>query len=121
MKVTQTQISRSFTRIQRENDDFGVLKWWKSKERMFPILVRMTKQVLSMSISTVAVEQEFSSADNVLIDSRTRLSANSPEMLVCYHDWLKATRRTQKLSITPSQHFMDESTTEDDSTYAGDS
>ncbi|CAH9075531.1 unnamed protein product, partial [Cuscuta epithymum] len=86
-----------------ENNDFGVLKWWKSKERMFPILARMAKQVLSMSVSTVAVEQEFSSADNVLIDSRTRLSANSLETLVCYRDWLKAAHRTQKLSITSSQ------------------
>ncbi|CAH9088287.1 unnamed protein product [Cuscuta epithymum] len=103
-----------------ENDEFDILKWWKSKERMFPILAQMAKQVLSMPVSTVAVEQEFSSADNVLTASRTSLSAESLETLICYHNWLKAIRRTQEISITPSQDFMDESTTEGGS-YAGDS
>ncbi|CAH9123747.1 unnamed protein product [Cuscuta epithymum] len=104
-----------------ENDDFDVLDWWKSKERTFPILARMAKQVRSMPISTVAVEQEFSSAGNVLTASRSRLSAESLETLICYHDWLKAARRTQEMSITPSQDFMDDSTTDGGSTYAGDS
>ncbi|CAH9107303.1 unnamed protein product, partial [Cuscuta epithymum] len=92
--------------------------WWKSKERTFPILARMAKQVLSMPVSTVAVEQEFSSTGNVLTESRSRLSAESLETLICYHDWLKAARRTQELSITPSQDFMDDSTTNGGSTYA---
>ncbi|CAH9073040.1 unnamed protein product [Cuscuta epithymum] len=104
-----------------ENDDFDVLDWWKSKERTFPILARMAKQVLSMPVSTIAVEQEFSSAGNVLTASRSRLSAESLETLICYHDWLKAARRTQELSITPSQDFMDDSTIDGGSTYAGDS
>ncbi|CAH9079909.1 unnamed protein product [Cuscuta europaea] len=42
-------------------------------------------------------------------------------MLICYHNWLKAARRAQEINITPSQHFMNESTTEGGSTYAGDS
>ncbi|CAH9110130.1 unnamed protein product [Cuscuta epithymum] len=95
-----------------ENEEFDVLKWWKSKERMFPILAQMAKQVLPMPVSTIVVEQEFSSAGNVLTASRTSLSAESLETLICYHDWLKAIRRTQEISITPSQDFMDESTTE---------
>ncbi|CAH9115088.1 unnamed protein product [Cuscuta europaea] len=129
----QTQISRfannqqafgnfSYNDAQNltEDDDFDVLNWWKGKERMFPVLAKMAKQVLSMPVSTVAVEQEFSSAGNVLTQTRTRLSAESLEMLICYHDWLKTARRAQEIDITPSQHFMDEST-EGDSTYAGDS
>ncbi|CAH9084921.1 unnamed protein product, partial [Cuscuta europaea] len=75
---------------QTEDDDFDVLNWWKRKERMFSVLAKMAKQVLSMPVSTVAVEQEFSSTDNVLTQCRTRLSAESLEMLICYHDWLKA-------------------------------
>ncbi|CAH9087320.1 unnamed protein product [Cuscuta europaea] len=104
-----------------EDDEFDILNWWKGKERMFPVLAKMAKQVLSMQISTAAVEQEFSSADNVLTQSRTRLSAESLETLICYHDWLKAARRAQEIGITPSQHFMDESTIEGGSTYVGDS
>ncbi|CAH9089989.1 unnamed protein product [Cuscuta europaea] len=85
-------------------------EWWKEKERTFPILSKMAKQVLAMSVSTVAVEQEFSAAGNVLTDYRTRLSANSLETLVCFHDWLKAKRRTQEISIEPIRHFMEETT-----------
>ncbi|CAH9077079.1 unnamed protein product [Cuscuta europaea] len=108
-------------RKSERDDDFDVLNWWKGKERMFPVFAKMAKQVLSMPVSTVAVEQEFSSTGNVLTQTRTRLSVESLEMLICYHDWLKAARRAQEIDITPSQHFMDESTTEDGSTYAGDS
>ncbi|CAH9077676.1 unnamed protein product, partial [Cuscuta epithymum] len=31
-----------------EGDDFDVLQWWKEKERTFPILSKMAKQVLAM-------------------------------------------------------------------------
>ncbi|CAH9098698.1 unnamed protein product [Cuscuta europaea] len=100
----------STTTTQIFGDDFDVLKWWKENERTFPILSKMAKQVLAMPISTVAVEQEFSAAGNVLTDYRTRLSPSSLETLVCFHDWLKAQRRTQEITITPSRHFMEETT-----------
>ncbi|CAH9087422.1 unnamed protein product [Cuscuta europaea] len=128
----QTQISRfannqqtfgnfSYNDAQNLTDDFDVLNWWKGKERMFSVLAKMAKQVLSMPVSTVAVEQEFCSAGNVLTQCRTRLGAESLEMLICYHDWLKTTHRAQEIDITPSQHFMNESITEGGSTYVGDS
>ncbi|CAH9138502.1 unnamed protein product, partial [Cuscuta epithymum] len=91
-------------------DDFDVLKWWKENERTFPVLTKMAKQVLRMPISTVAVEQEFSAADNVLTDYRTRLSPSTLETLVFFHDWLKAQRRTQEMSIAPTRNFMEETT-----------
>ncbi|CAH9083978.1 unnamed protein product [Cuscuta europaea] len=100
----------STTTTQIVGDDFDVLKWWKENERTFPILSKMAKQVLAMPISTVAVEQEFSAAGNILTDYRTRLSPSSLETLVCFHDWLKAQRRTQEITITPSRHFMEETT-----------
>ncbi|CAH9142888.1 unnamed protein product [Cuscuta epithymum] len=75
----------------------------------------MAKQVLAMPISTIAVEQEFSAAGNVLTDYRTRLSLSSLETLVCFHDWLKAQRRTQEMSIAPTCHFMEETTEYGDS------
>ncbi|CAH9104184.1 unnamed protein product [Cuscuta europaea] len=89
---------------------------------MFPVLAKMTKQVLSMPVlanSCRGTRIQF--AGNVLTQSRTSLSAESLETLICYHDWLKAACRAQEMSITHSQHFMDESTTDGGSTYVGDS
>ncbi|RAL42979.1 hypothetical protein DM860_009761 [Cuscuta australis] len=75
---------------------FNVLEWWKRNEHMFPYLGMLAKQVLSMPVSTVAVEQEFNSSGNILTDYRSCLSAKSLEALVCNQDWLLARRRAQE-------------------------
>ncbi|CAH9115166.1 unnamed protein product [Cuscuta europaea] len=110
--INELSLYLTFHVEYEEGNDFDDLQWWKEKERTFPILSKMAMQVLAMPVSTVAVEQEFSAAGNVLTDYRTRLSANSLETLVCFHDWLKVKRRTQEISIEPTRHFMEE-TTED--------
>ncbi|VFQ69880.1 unnamed protein product [Cuscuta campestris] len=82
-----------------EDDDdveFDVLGWWKRNEHMFPCLGMLARQVLSVPVSTVAVEQEFSAGGNILTDSRSCLSAESLETLVCNRDWLLARRRAQE-------------------------
>ncbi|RAL49171.1 hypothetical protein DM860_017201 [Cuscuta australis] len=69
--------------------DFDVLGWWKRNEHMFPCLGMLARQVLSVPVSTVAVEQEFSARGNILTNFRSCLSAESLETLVCNQDWLK--------------------------------
>ncbi|RAL49996.1 hypothetical protein DM860_017785 [Cuscuta australis] len=77
-----------------DNDrDFNVLEWWKRNEHMFPSLGMLTRQVLSMPVSIVAVEPQFSSSGNILTDYRSCLSAESLETLVYIRDWLFARRR----------------------------
>ncbi|RAL50083.1 hypothetical protein DM860_007757 [Cuscuta australis] len=68
-----------------DDDDveFDVLGWWKRNEHMFSCLGMLARQVLSLPVSTVAVEQEFSAGDNILTDFRSCLSAESLETLVC--------------------------------------
>ncbi|RAL42610.1 hypothetical protein DM860_017900 [Cuscuta australis] len=73
--------------------DFDVLGWWKRKEHMFPCLGMLARQVLSVPVSTVAVEREFSAGGNILTDYRSCLNAESLETLVCNQDWLLARRR----------------------------
>ncbi|RAL40178.1 hypothetical protein DM860_008318 [Cuscuta australis] len=53
---------------------------------MFPCLGMLARQVLSVPVSTVAVEQEFGSSGNILTDYRSCLSAKSLERLVCNRD-----------------------------------
>ncbi|VFQ84449.1 unnamed protein product [Cuscuta campestris] len=68
-----------------DDDDveFDVLGWWKRNEHMFPCLGMLARQVLSVAVSTVAVEQEFSASGNILTDFRSFLSAEYLETLVC--------------------------------------
>ncbi|VFQ90203.1 unnamed protein product [Cuscuta campestris] len=53
-----------------DDDDveFDVLGWWKRNEHMFPCLGMLARQVLSVPVSTVAVEREFSARGNILTD-----------------------------------------------------
>ncbi|RAL41385.1 hypothetical protein DM860_010179 [Cuscuta australis] len=91
--------------------DFVVLGWWKRNEHMFPCLGMLARQVLSVPVSTVAVEREFSAGGNILIDYRSCLSAESLETLVCNQDWLLARRRAQEASYQlESEHYMNATT-----------
>ncbi|RAL47520.1 hypothetical protein DM860_011258 [Cuscuta australis] len=91
--------------------DFDVLGWWKRNEHMFPCLGMLARQVLSVPVSTVAVEREFSAGGNILTDYRSCLNAESLETLVCNQDWLLARRRAQESSYQlESEHYMNATT-----------
>ncbi|VFQ86138.1 unnamed protein product, partial [Cuscuta campestris] len=93
--------------------DFDVLGWWKRNEHMFPCLGMLARQVLSVPVSTVAVEREFSAGGNILTDYRSCLNAESLETLVCNLDWLLARRRAQESSYQlKSEHYMNATTDE---------
>ncbi|VFQ67983.1 unnamed protein product [Cuscuta campestris] len=76
--------------------EFDVLGWWKQNEHMFPCIGKLARQVLSVPVSTVAVEREFKAGNNILTDFRSCLNAESLETLVCNQDWLLARRRAQE-------------------------
>ncbi|VFQ80262.1 unnamed protein product [Cuscuta campestris] len=91
--------------------DFDVLGWWKRNEQMFPCLGMLARQVLSVPVSTVAVEREFSAGGNILTDYRSCLSAEYLETLVCNQDWLLARRRAQEASYQLElEHYMNATT-----------
>ncbi|RAL37449.1 hypothetical protein DM860_000143 [Cuscuta australis] len=80
-------------------------------EHMFPCLGMLARQVLSVPVSTVAVEREFSAGGNILTDYRSCLNAESLETLVCNQDWLLARRRAQESSYQlESEHYMNATT-----------
>ncbi|RAL53807.1 hypothetical protein DM860_004278 [Cuscuta australis] len=91
--------------------DFDVLGWWKRNKHMFPCLGMLARQVLSVPVSTVAVEREFSAGGNILTDYRSCLNAESLETLVCNQDWLLARRRAQESSYQlESEHYINATT-----------
>ncbi|GKC18426.1 zinc finger BED domain-containing protein RICESLEEPER 2-like protein [Tanacetum coccineum] len=59
---------------------FDVLGYWKAKESMFPILSRMTWDILSVQATSVASKFAFSTSGHVLSIRRTRLTPASLEI-----------------------------------------
>ncbi|CAN1790190.1 Putative AC transposase [Linum perenne] len=55
----------------------------------FPILSEMARDILEISISTVASESAFSTSGRVLNDFRTSLSPQVVEAVICCEDWLR--------------------------------
>ncbi|EOY16179.1 T6D22.19-like protein [Theobroma cacao] len=69
-------------------EDLNVLNYWKDNAKRFPDLSVMARDVLSISITTVASESAFSIGGHVLTKFRSSLHHENVEMLVCTKNWL---------------------------------
>ncbi|KAL6911431.1 hypothetical protein ACP4OV_000236 [Aristida adscensionis] len=70
-------------------DDFEVLKWWKRNEETYPVLAKMSRDLLAIPLSTVASESTFSIAGMVINKNRSSLNPESVEALICSNDCLR--------------------------------
>ncbi|KAE8674722.1 Detected protein of unknown function [Hibiscus syriacus] len=78
----------------REMDELDILSWWSMQTINYPILMRMTCDVLAIPVSTVALESTFSTGGRVLDSFRTSLTPRSVEALICTQDWIRASHNT---------------------------
>ncbi|KAJ4782471.1 Zinc finger BED domain-containing protein DAYSLEEPER [Rhynchospora pubera] len=72
------------------DDHFDILAWWKLKAPKYPVLARLTRDILAVPISTVASESTFNTSGRTLNPGKSSLNDESMEALVCAQDWLKA-------------------------------
>jgi hAT family C-terminal dimerisation region len=72
---------------------FDILSWWKLKALKYPILARLTRDILVVLILTVASESAFSTAGRTLSPVRSSLNDESIEDLICVQYWLRASVR----------------------------
>ncbi|KAJ1688578.1 hypothetical protein LUZ63_019968 [Rhynchospora breviuscula] len=70
--------------------EFDILSWWRLKAAKYPILSRLTRDILAVPISTVASESTFSNSGRTLSPIRSSLNDESIEALICTQDWLRA-------------------------------
>ncbi|CAA0834943.1 Unknown protein [Striga hermonthica] len=75
---------------------FDILAWWKSHKEEYPVLSRLTRDVLTIQVSTVASESAFSAGGRVIDPYRSRLDPDMVQALVCTKDWIIATRKGSK-------------------------
>ncbi|KAJ1695014.1 hypothetical protein LUZ63_011712 [Rhynchospora breviuscula] len=56
------------------DDQFDILAWWKVKAPKYPVLARLTRDILAIPISTVASEATFSTSGRTLNPGRSSLN-----------------------------------------------
>lgn len=69
-------------------DNFDILGWWKKSATNYPILSAMVRDFLAIPLSTMSSESAFSCGGRILGDTRSSLSPETLEALVCAKDWL---------------------------------
>ena len=61
------------------------LEWWKSNNLMYPTLNIFAKKYLISQAISVSSERVFSTANNILTDSRNSLSGDMVDKLIFIH------------------------------------
>lgn len=84
------------------NHNFDILSWWKLNGHRYPILSQIAKDVLAISVSTVASESAFSTGGRILDPFRSSLTSKTVESLMCTQNWLRSTLLGERI-IQPSQ------------------
>jgi hypothetical protein len=79
--------------------ELDILEYWKSDQYRYPRLSQMARDVLTVPLTTVALESAFSSGGRTLDKYRNCLLPDNVEALVCCRDWLLASLSTKGAQI----------------------
>lgn len=85
------------------NLKLNVLLWWKMNGSKYPILEKITRDILAVPVSAVASESTFSTRHRVIDDYRSSLTLAIVEALICTENWLQS-----KLFTNPVYNIYDE-------------
>ncbi|XP_070019985.1 zinc finger BED domain-containing protein RICESLEEPER 4-like [Nicotiana sylvestris] len=104
LKELEVYLSQGLEEVNPDSS-FNLLEWWKDKEKYFPILSRMARDILTIQASTVASKSAVSQARLQLGDYRVSMR-ESLEKLVLFRDWIRSERRN--FGLAESQPEVDE-------------
>ncbi|KAH9734400.1 BED-type domain-containing protein [Citrus sinensis] len=72
------------------NLKLNVLLWWRVNGSRYPILEKITRDVLVVPVSTVASESAFSTGHRIIDEYRSSLTSAMVEALICTENWLQS-------------------------------
>ncbi|GAA0138866.1 hypothetical protein LIER_00526 [Lithospermum erythrorhizon] len=101
-KKREDELSSHLFSLFKFGVKFDVLTWWMANEAKYHILSTMAKDILSIPITTVALEATFSAGKRVIDLKRASMTTKTVEMLLCGGDWIKemyGIKRGQSQSI----------------------
>ncbi|CAL8177046.1 unnamed protein product [Prunus armeniaca] len=68
--------------------DFDILSWWRTNGIKYPTLHDISRDILTIPVSTVASESAFSTSGRIVSPHRNQLHSKTVEALMCAQDWL---------------------------------
>ena len=68
--------------------DLNILDFWKGNQPRYLELAAMTRDILSIPISTVASESAFSIGGRILDQFQSSRNPNVAQVIVCNRDWI---------------------------------
>ncbi|XP_070660473.1 zinc finger BED domain-containing protein DAYSLEEPER-like [Malus domestica] len=83
VEKTELHLYLEGKRLDRKQE-LDILSWWKLEQFCYPVLSRMASNVLTISISTVALESAFSISGRVLDQYRSSLLPETVQSLTHY-------------------------------------
>ncbi|KAK4772506.1 hypothetical protein SAY86_014281 [Trapa natans] len=69
--------------------EFDVLGWWKANQVRYPLLSKMTADILSIPVCTLPPESVFATRSRKINNYQSLLRPVTLEALVCAKDWLQ--------------------------------
>lgn len=73
---------------QQIDEEAEPLLWWQVHSNEFPILSKMARDYLTIQATSVASEQAFSIAGNVITKTRNRLLPETARACLCVKSWI---------------------------------
>ncbi|KAL0373208.1 UNVERIFIED_CONTAM: hypothetical protein Scaly_1002400 [Sesamum calycinum] len=75
-----------FSRVET----FNILDWWKTNSPRLLVLAKITRDILAVPATTVALEAAFSVSGRIIDESRMCLLPDAVEALVVADDWIES-------------------------------
>ena len=74
--------------LLKRSEDFDILAWWKSNGLKYPTLQRIAIDILTIPVTTVALESACSTSGRLLSSYRNKLYPKTIEAMMCAQNWL---------------------------------
>jgi hypothetical protein len=90
--------------VSLSTKNFNILDWWKVEGTCYPTLRRITRDIFTIHVTTVASESAFSTSGRVLSEDRSRLTSQMLEALMCSQNWIR--NKYKGISVCPVLIFL---------------